>query len=54
MGEMALDMLDGACCELCGVYFEEEHGHPVVCKSCYDELNEIEKNMYTLATNEEL
>jgi len=36
MGEIADDMINGACCSLCGVYFEEEHGYPVVCESCYE------------------
>lgn len=37
MGEIADDMIDGACCSLCNVYFIEEHGYPVVCSSCFDE-----------------
>lgn len=34
MGEIANDMIDGGSCSWCGTYFEEEHGYPVVCKSC--------------------
>ena len=26
---IAEDIIDGWCCQLCGVYFEEEHGYPV-------------------------
>ena len=36
MGEIADDMVNGACCSHCGVYFTEEHGYPVLCHSCYD------------------
>lgn len=45
MGQIADDMIEGACCALCGVYFKEtneegkdynyEHGYPVACSSCY-------------------
>ena len=47
------DIIDGWCCQLCGVYFEEEHGYPVVCESCYNELSEEEKKDYQLATHKE-
>ena len=36
MGEIADDMIDGASCSWCGIYFVKEHGYPVVCKSCAD------------------
>jgi len=36
---VADDIIDGWCCQLCGVYFEEEHGYPVVCESCYDSMS---------------
>ena len=36
MGEMAEDMINGACCSLCNIYFEEEHGYPVACNGCYE------------------
>lgn len=49
---IAEDIIDGWCCQLCGVYFEEEHGYPVVCESCYNELSE-EKKDYQLATHKE-
>jgi len=47
MGEIADDMIKGACCSLCGCYFfltkdeadhtyeSYEHGHPVSCKDCW-------------------
>jgi hypothetical protein len=34
MGDMADDIISGASCSWCGVYFKEEHGYPVVCKDC--------------------
>ena len=37
MGEQAEDLIDGVCCSWCGVYFENSHGHPVLCKACYEE-----------------
>lgn len=46
-------IIDGWCCQLCGVYFEEKHGYPVVCESCYNELSEEEKKDYQLATHKE-
>ena len=36
MGEIADDMIEGACCSLCGEYFEEEHGYPVACEDCWE------------------
>ena len=38
MGETADDMIDGFSCSFCGVYFDEEHGYPVVCNSCWSDL----------------
>ena len=49
MGEIANDIIDGACCAICGIYFKEEHGYPVACESCYDEDCE-----YSEATEEEI
>ena len=40
MGE---DAIDGLCCSHCGVYFEEEHGYPVLCRSCYEGETEEER-----------
>ena len=34
MGENADDMIEGLCCSGCGVYFEEAHGYPVLCRGC--------------------
>jgi len=43
MGQIADDMIDGFCCSHCGTYFEEEHGYPVLCKSCYESETEEER-----------
>jgi len=37
MSETVNDIVNGLACACCGVYFEREHGYPVVCRSCYDE-----------------
>lgn len=37
MGQHADDIIDGACCALCGQFFEQEHGYPVACFDCWDE-----------------
>jgi hypothetical protein len=42
MGENADDIIEGACCALCGQYFvgDEgelyEHGYPVACEECWE------------------
>lgn len=54
MGQIADDMIDGFMCSLCGTYFEEEHGYPVVCRGCWEDLTEEEKEMYQKAINKEL
>lgn len=52
MGEIADDMTDGTSCCLCGQYFEDEkgciveHGYPVVCWECWDELTRKERKDY--------
>ena len=41
MGEIAEDMIDGTCCEICGQYFVDKddnlytHGYSVTCKECW-------------------
>lgn len=35
MGEIADDMISGLCCTFCGVYFQSEHGYPVLCLNCW-------------------
>lgn len=43
MGEIAEDMIDGLACQCCGCYFVKngelyEHGYPVTCWDCWDDL----------------
>jgi hypothetical protein len=54
MGQIADDMVNGACCELCGCYFEEEQGIPSVCNDCWEELSEEEKAVRNLSDSETL
>jgi len=49
MGEIADAMIDGECCELCGQYFAEDHGYPVVCKGCWSELDKEERQAHQRA-----
>ena len=35
MSEIADDMIGGFSCSWCGIYFEESHGYPVICRGCY-------------------
>lgn len=43
MGQAAEDIIDGACCAICGDYFFDDnnyliaYGYPVACYSCWDE-----------------
>jgi len=36
MGEIVDDMIDGWSCSVCGMYFEESHGYPVLCDDCHE------------------
>ena len=35
MEDISDDIINGACCALCGIYFKEEHGYPVACADCW-------------------
>lgn len=54
MGQIAEDMTDGTCCDLCGCYFVDKkdnlytHEHSATCKECYDELEEQEREFHNL------
>lgn len=37
MGEVADDMLDGTCCQVCGMFMDEAAGYPVTCGGCSDD-----------------
>ena len=65
MGEIAEDMIDGTCCQLCGMYFIEidkksgneylyTHEYPVVCWDCWDDLSKKDKNQYTKSSKQTL
>lgn len=43
MGEIADDVISGACCSLCFQYFVREHGYPVACRECWEEGYGYEK-----------
>lgn len=43
MGENADDIVDGLVCHWCGCYFEQEHGHPVLCEKCFKEQERMVK-----------
>jgi hypothetical protein len=36
MGSLANDMVTGRSCSECGIYFEKEHGYPILCIDCFD------------------
>lgn len=50
---VADQMSEGASCSLCGVCFHEEHGYPVVCRSCWKDLSQYERREYQRATHAE-
>lgn len=55
MGQIADDMINGICCDLCGCYFmgkDEclyEHGHSATCWECWGQLTEQEMEFHTKA-----
>ena len=52
MNQKTEDIVAGLCCKECGVYFEEEHGYPVLCITCWESY--LENPPLPLATNKEL
>ena len=40
---MADATVDGQMCCHCGIFFEEPHGYPVLCKDCYNSETEEER-----------
>jgi len=44
VGEIADDMVSGRSCSWCGIYFEKEHGYPVLCQSCYQDWRKESKD----------
>ena len=53
MGENAEDCVSGRCCELCGIYFIEPHGYPVVCEDCWQYMTKKERSISQKATKKE-
>jgi len=51
---VANDIISGFCCSHCGVYFEDPHGHPVLCADCYDGETPKERAGLPRATKSEL
>ncbi len=41
---IAEDVVNGFSCSWCGVYFEDEHGYPVLCDSCWKDAIEKHKS----------
>ncbi len=55
MGSIANDARVGLYCSECGVYFEAEHNHPVLCKSCHVAYQDtLDGAPLPLATEKEL
>lgn len=51
VGEIVDDMVAGLCCSDCGMYFEEEHGYPVLCEECWRDWEPSERKDYQKAIN---
>ena len=55
MGEIADQMIDGKCCELCLMPFVDskgesfEHGYPAVCIDCWKGMTQEERKGHQLA-----
>jgi hypothetical protein len=43
MADMAEDMAEGRSCSLCCVYFVNDHGHPVLCPECWENMPKKER-----------
>ena len=50
MGELADDAISGHCCSWCGIYFDGEHGYPVVCRECFQGATDDELEFLQVAT----
>ena len=48
---LAEDKVYGFSCSWCGVYFEAEHGFPVLCISCWDKAIDSHKNAKVILHN---
>lgn len=52
MGELADMMISGESCELCGMIFKEEQGHPAVCKDCWSDLSKEDRKHHVRANSD--
>lgn len=41
MDKIADDFINGQACSWRGVYFEREHGYPVICKNCWKKARKM-------------
>ena len=53
MGEMSDAITEGECCALCGVFFEQGHGFPVLCLACWSAVCYKQRVIYAKATEPE-
>lgn len=54
MGEMANDIIEGRCCDICCSYFEKNgatytHGYAATCLDCWKDLTEEQKVVHNKA-----
>lgn len=42
MSDAVQDRIVGLACSTCGIYFDREHGFPVVCNDCAKDLTKSE------------
>lgn len=54
MGQMADDVMVGFMCSWCGTCFEQEHGYPVLCDSCFEDSTEKERDGLQRPINKEI
>lgn len=54
MGEIAEDMIYGACCSHCCVHFKKEHGYPVLCAHCWKQAPPEDRKGHQRATHKEV
>ena len=54
MGDIADDLIEGACCSYCSSYFENDHGYPVLCHSCWNKATKKEREGYQEALEREM
>lgn len=48
---LAKDKINGLSCSWCGVYFEKEHGYPVLCHDCWNDAIKKHKNPKVIEHN---